>query len=161
MPEMLSSTLPVSPELPGAFGRGFTPAGVRDGRRWPLAARIGFRFAFLFLLLPVILVFAPFGWIPWLGSWLAMGTDAVSTPAAVWVGQHVFHLAGMAAQPHATDSRDTALGWITVGLALLLSVLGAAVWSVLDRRRPNYQTAAAWLRFVLRLSLVFLMLRCR
>lgn len=119
--------------------------------QWPNIGRFGFRFAFVFLLLALVATFAPFVWIPFLGLKLTGWTDAVSSGAAQWAGQHVFHLTGIAAMPHPTDSRDTALGWITIGLVFVFSTGAAIVWSVLDRRRLQYQTAAVWLRFLLRL----------
>ena len=42
---------------------------------------------------------------------------------------------------------------------MAVSFFLAVLWSVIDRKRLEYKTASAWLRFILRLSLVFLMLR--
>ncbi len=126
---------------------------------WSVAARFGFRFVFLFLLLAILITFSPLGIVPLIGGPISNGVDSVAGHSAQWVGQHAFHLSGIAAEDHPTDSRDTALNWITMGLTLCVSLAGAFVWSVVDRRRPHYQTAAAWLRFLLRMSLVFLMLR--
>ncbi len=127
--------------------------------RWPAGWRFGFRAIFLFLLLALLITFSPLRIIPLVGGPISDGVDALATHSAQWVGQHGFHLTGVAAEDHPTDSRDTALNWITLGLTLCVSVVGASIWSVIDTKRPNYQTAAAWLRFLLRMVLVFLMLR--
>lgn len=126
---------------------------------WPAAARFGFRFTFIFLLLAILIIFSPFGIVPLVGRPISSGVDFVAVHSAQWVGLHTFHLRGIAAEDHPTDSRDTALNWITLGLTFCVSLVGALLWSVLDRRRPHYQVAAAWLRFLLRMALVFLMLR--
>ena len=141
-------------------GQSFTQKGQdTDNPQWSSAARFGFRVAFLFLLLSILITFSPLGVIPLVGSPISNGLDAVASHSATWVGHHTFHISGIAAEEHPTDSRDTALNWITLGLTLCFSFFVALVWSVLDRKRPHYQTAAAWLRYLLRMLLVFLMLR--
>ena len=134
-------------------------AGQPDRMRWPVVSRISFRFVFLFLLLAILITFSPMRIIPFIGGPVSNGVDSVAVQSAHWTGQHVFHLGGIAAEDHPTDSRDTALNWITLGLTLCSSVVGTVVWTALDRRRLHYQTAAAWFRFILRMWLVFLMLR--
>lgn len=46
-----------------------------------------------------------------------------------------------------------------MGLVIPASIFVTVVWSLLDRHRENYQAASQWLRYVLRLALIFLMLR--
>ena len=138
---------------------GETNSLVAGRRPWNAVERLSFRFAFVFLLLLVVVIFAPFYLFPVVGGRLQAAVDWCFAGPTVWLGQHVFHLRGVAAHPHATDSRDEALDWIRAGLIVVVSLLTALVWSVLDRRRKEYAAAAAWLRFLLRLSLVFVMLR--
>jgi len=126
---------------------------------WSVPFRFAFCLLFLFLLLSDVVIFSPLSIIPFVGDAISNGISFVAFHAAQWTGVHAFHLSGIAMEAHPTDSRDTALNWITLGLILCASVFGALVWRVLDRRRPHYQTAAAWLRFLLRMLLVFLMLR--
>jgi hypothetical protein len=65
---------------------------------------------------------------------------------------------GVGAHFHITGSGDTAINWIAVGLMLLTTLIVAVLWSTLDRQRREYRTLAAWLRFLLRLTLVFTLL---
>ena len=127
--------------------------------RWSAPGRFAFRFAFLFLLLSLLIIFSPLRILPLVGDPLSNGVDWLASHAAIWVGQHVVHLTGVAATDHPTDSRDTALNWITLVLTAAFSLLAVLVWTALDRHRAHYQAAAAWLRFLLRMFLVFLMLR--
>ena len=127
--------------------------------QWSQAKRFAFRAIFLFLLLALLITFSPLRIVPLIGGPISGEVDSLATHSAQWVGEHGFHLTGIAAEDHPTDSRDTVLNWITLGLTFCFSLVGAIAWSVIDRRRPHYQTAAAWFRFLLRMLLVFLMLR--
>ena len=101
--------------------------------RWSMASRFGFRLVFFFLLLAILITFSPLSIIPLLGKSVSNEVDSVATHGALWVGQHVFHLSGIAAEDHPTDSRDTALNWITLGLTLSFSVRRR---NRLERARP-------------------------
>ncbi len=123
--------------------------------RWSLATRIAFRFAFCYLGGYCLLngnctIFAV---IPKFGeSWQDILSRTLLLPAQ-WAAGRIFHVAPPGDKLHPTGSGDTAIIWIAVLFLLLLSVLAAALWSILDRRRPNYQTLSAWLRFLIRLTL--------
>ncbi len=143
------STQAEAPKAPGSIST----------HRWSFGGLFSFRFTAVFLLLSVLVVFEPFVVLPWLGPKLAGWMFQPSYAAPQWIAQHVLHLTGAAAQPHSTDSRDTAFDWIQMGLITVLSLCAAIVWSALDRNRKHYQTAAAWLRFLLRLFLFIIMLR--
>ena len=136
------------------------PSEWPASQRWSPLKRFLFRLALCYFLLSVLTVSGVLGLIPWgLGYKIESGIDHVWSLPVQWLGQHLFHLSGIAVHPHSTDSRDEALDWITTGLIVTVSLVSAALWSVLDRHRRNYRTAAAWLRFWLRLTLVFLMFR--
>jgi hypothetical protein len=47
-------------------------------------------------------------------------------------------------------SGDTSWAWAQLWLFLAVAILGAAVWSALDRSRPNYRRGAYWLRTMVR-----------
>ncbi len=74
---------------------------------------------------------------------------------AQYLAQHLFHVAPPGDKIHSTGSGDTAIIWIAVGLLLAVSILATAMWSAVDRRRLQYQTLAAWLRFLIRLTVGF------
>src|ERR1700760_1473165 len=126
---------------------------------WTVFRKIAFRFVCLFMYLSIAEIYAPMIVVPFIGERLSSALDYPFSKAAVWIAVHVFHVTGIAAAGHATDSRDTVLGWTTMLVIVLLSLPGTVLWSLLDRRRPNYARAALWMRYLLRLSLVFIMLR--
>ena len=125
--------------------------------RWSLPTKIAFRFSFLYLMLymfcngnvTVFTILQPFPSVEGpIGHWLF-------TPLALltqWWGVKAFHLTGIAATWHHDGSGDTALNWILCLTFAGVAVAGTAAWSVLDRKRPHYQTLYAWLRFLLRLN---------
>jgi hypothetical protein len=125
--------------------------------RWSLPTKIAFRFSFLYLMLymfcngnvTVFNILQPFPSVEGpIGKWLF-------TPLALltqWWAVKALHLTGMAATWHHDGSGDTMLNWLLCVTFAGVAVAGTAVWSVLDRKRPHYQTLYAWLRFFLRLN---------
>lgn len=77
---------------------------------------------------------------------------------AQFLAQHFFHVIPPGDKVHPTGSGDTAINWIAHLILLVSALLTATVWSILDGRRPHYQTLSAWLRFLIRLTLGFGML---
>jgi hypothetical protein len=133
-----------------------TPAASPD---WSMLQRLGFRFLCIFVLLAVGETYDPWIVLPVVGAPLSSVLDTPLTKAAGLLAVHLFHLSGIAATSHPTDSRDTALGWITILLIFVVSMLGTVLWGILDHRRGNDRIAAVWMRYGLRLALVFIMLR--
>ena len=123
---------------------------------WSMPARIGFRFAFCYFMLYIfcngnVTVFVPLDRLPWVGDAISHWLLAPFQPLTLWLGHRVFHLTGVAAIWHGGGSADTAQNWIQVALFFTISVVAAAIWSVLDRRRSSYPVLYAWLRFLIRL----------
>jgi len=128
---------------------------------WPKFGCVLFRFAFTYLLIyafgsgnGTLWDLIPFG----VGGWLSGHVAMLWFKPAELVAKSIFHLTGVAAHFHDTGSGDTAINWIAVGLMLLTALFVAIVWSIFDRNRREYRTLAAWLRFLLRLTLVFTLL---
>lgn len=132
---------------------------------WPLWLRIGFRFSFLYWLLYIVPVagavslfsLLPFGGLGnMLNTWFAWPLGRL----AHVVGVHVFHLAGEAADWHMTGSGDTAMHYTLTFCIAVIAVVGTLVWSAIDERRGRreYQTAYAWLRLALRITLAITLL---
>jgi hypothetical protein len=122
--------------------------------RWHWTTRIGFRFFFAFF---VVFWFpSPLDYIP--------GTDKIFgwynnmwQAAVVWVGKHLLHLS----QPvsvASTGSGDKAFNYIHMLCCLTLAVTAVVVWSVLDRKRLEYQKLYQWLRLYVRVILGITML---
>ncbi|NUS93847.1 MAG: DoxX family protein [Nocardia sp.] len=77
-------------------------------------------------------------------------------PLLKWLGESVF---GIDARFHRdSGSGDQAIIWLMVFGALVVAVVAAVLWSVLDRRRAAYPRAAAWFLTGLRLCLAGQML---
>jgi len=72
-----------------------------------------------------------------------------------WVAVYFFHVSGRPATYFPTGSGDTTLGYISNLLYILISLAAALVWSVLDRRRPDYRKLHGWLRLLVRYTLAF------
>src|SRR5438132_9507301 len=111
---------------------------------WPLWKRIGFRFLFAYLVLysfPFPLDYVPFAGERLLRPWMTMWRT-LSRP--------FFH-----AVPEVTPSGsgDTTWNFVLIACFAAVAAIATLIWSVLDRKRPNYvrlhQYLHAYVRFVL------------
>jgi uncharacterized membrane protein YphA (DoxX/SURF4 family) len=121
--------------------------------QWSLAARIGFRFVFSYF----ILYLGPGA----VGS-LGARDSSVNTPyrelwiaiwhrVVPWVGENILQLKGDFREiPN--GSGDQLYDYLLVLCILVLALVATAIWSWLDRRRPNYERLQAWLIVLMRLS---------
>lgn len=121
--------------------------------RWSLATRVGFRFAFSYFLL----------WIaPGAVGALGLQERAISTPfrdlwvslwhqVVPWVGANVLHLQGSLAEV-GNGSGDELYDYILILCIFVLAAVVTVIWSVLDRKRPEYRQLYAWLRFFMRMT---------
>ncbi len=128
---------------------------------WSAPAKVIFRFSFLYLLLyclPGSGEASIFGSLPWIGNFIQ---QIVQTPW-MWVlhsvAVHVFQLDGPDTLPHVTGSGDTFLNYVQILVNAFIALSGTCLWTVLDRRRKEYQVLYAWLRLIVRFSLAFTML---
>lgn len=99
---------------------------------WGPVQRFGFRFLFTYLVL-YLLPF-PLTLFSKLGE-LRRSFYGVWSPLVLWVGEHLFHVQ-IKVRPN--GSGDTTFNWVLVFCILVLSILSALVWTLLDRRRLNY-----------------------
>jgi hypothetical protein len=120
--------------------------------RWSPATRLAFRFVFAYFAVYIAtsmvsaLIVLPVGETPELMT-MAPGQAVIS-----WVASHVFHLAGPLVVT-GSGSGDKTFDWVHAFCVLTIAVTSTAVWSVLDRRRPNYVTLNTWFRLVARFVL--------
>jgi hypothetical protein len=130
---------------------------------WSPLGRLGFRIAFLYFFCFIFLygngsLFAIF---PVVGNWINSVLTWPMNHLAVWVGHHVFHLTGIAADWHPTGSGDTTLHWILNGLFVVFAVGGGLLWTAIAHasgsRRKEYRRLYVWLRFLLRLTVAMFM----
>jgi uncharacterized membrane protein YphA (DoxX/SURF4 family) len=118
-------------------------------RQWSLSMRIVFRFTFAYFLLYM----CPRA-IGSLSAGLKANTvvDTVWHAVVPWWGQNVLHISGDFSEV-ATGSGDRLYDYVLISIILVLAVIACAVWSWLDRKRPNYEALYQWLRIVVRVSL--------
>ncbi|MBK6489550.1 MAG: hypothetical protein IPF98_22440 [Gemmatimonadetes bacterium] len=113
---------------------------------WPQWQRIAFRFCAIYFTLQI----APWNWVARVPG--LQGITAPYNRLLDWsvhaANARVFHVRETLVLPN--GSGDTSWAWSQLWLFLSIAALGAAVWSVLDRRRPNYARAGYWLRTVVR-----------
>ena len=131
---------------------------------WSAATRIAFRIAFLYFFCFVFLGAngTLLGVFPVVGGWIQDKLNWPLNHLSEFVGQHVFHLTGIAAHWHPSESGDTTMNWIHDGLVLTFALAGGILWTILSRIRNNprtdYRTLHAWLRFFLRLTCAMFMI---
>lgn len=73
------------------------------------------------------------------------------TPLATFLNDCLFYIRPHLIQPG--GSGDTSLVWATVFTYALVSVVGGIIWSVLDRKREEYNEVNYWLCLMLRYGL--------
>lgn len=111
---------------------------------WHLAARVIFRFAFVYAILFI--------------SWTSLDLF-LDSPQYVWlIAPPVITFArlflGLRLEiPPPSGSGDTTFNYITVLFILATAAVVTAAWSILDRRRNNYAALLQWLMLYVRLAL--------
>lgn len=122
-------------------------AEVPTVTEWPVAKRVGFRLAFVYFLLYALPF--PLGVFPGtetLGSYY--GT--IWQKLVPWVAQHLLHVS-YAVSFAPTGSGDTTFSWVQNLIYCVLAIIGCTTWSMLDRKRLNYDRLHNWLRLYVRL----------
>jgi hypothetical protein len=129
-------------------------AGDPNPLPWSLPTRIAFRFAFCYLGGYCIFNGNATAWdaIPYFGNSLSDILSRIFLLPAQSLAQHLFHVPPPGNQLHPTGSGDTAIHWIALLIFFCVSILATAIWTALDRRRTQYRTLAAWLRFLVRFT---------
>jgi|SRR5579863_3503451 len=126
---------------------------------WSAARKIGFRFAFSYFFLYI----SP-GPIGSLSPYKPI--EAVSLNIFVafwhqvvpWVGVNLLHLNAGMLNEVPNGSGDELYDYVLWFCIALGAVIVTAVWSVLDRKRPNYRTLDQWLRLMMRMTVGWSML---
>jgi hypothetical protein len=125
---------------------------------WSPAQRFAFRFLFSYFLLYLV-TNSPLGLpIPFHEALLRKYT-ALWYPVVVWVGRDLLHLhQDFYLLDEGDGISNTAFGTVLFLCYLALAAMAAVVWSVLDRRRPDYRRLYGWFRFLLRFTLAMAMI---
>src|SRR5262249_38207704 len=130
---------------------------------WGLGRRILFRFACAYLVLyalpfPASSVSAvvPLPAVDqFMDDWVLKPYRAGWDAVVLWVGQHVF---GVEITFRPAGSGDTTWNYVQVFCFLVLAAAVALVWSLLDRRRPNYARLHHGLRVYVRFYVAAIMI---
>jgi hypothetical protein len=115
---------------------------------WSPAKRTLFRFAFSYLVLYNFPF--PLHRIPWAGPLITQPYKDLWNWLVPWAGKH---LLGVNITIRQGGSGDTTYNYVQVLCFLILAAVTTAVWTVLDRKRPEYTRLDAGLRVYIRFAL--------
>jgi hypothetical protein len=113
---------------------------------WPVWQRVLFRFFAVYFLLQI----APWDWfraIPGVPFVLRL-YDTVNDWAVRASNAHLIHVRDTLVPMN--GSGDTSYAWAQLWMYVVLAAVACVVWSILDRKRQNYERPAYWLRLVVR-----------
>jgi hypothetical protein len=121
---------------------------------WNIYKKIALRFAFIFFILFIVLldwsVNPVFEYFYYEGN-LAGFLDGVIS----WVGNNLFHISYLMISPYDGQHNDRTYIYLLYFTMAAIAVIGTIAWSVLDRKRINYETLYYWLTVIIRYYLAF------
>ena len=139
-------------------------SSVVGGGRWSGLRLAAFRFVFAFVGLYTVDVIAGFVQRQarlMNGDYPTPFPEPFTAPlwhaVVPWVGIHVLHLAHPVATSYEVGG-DSVYEYILRGTELVIALVAAVVWTLLDRRRKDYRELDAWLRIFVRAGLAVEML---
>jgi len=119
---------------------------LTSNSHWDLAKKIAFRFFFIFFILFIII--ENNGTYPFLSVIMTYPTELLHK-IIPWVGKHILHLS-YNITVFTNGSGDTTYDYVVVFVIASISVVGTVAWSLLDRKRTNYETLYYWLTVAVR-----------
>jgi uncharacterized membrane protein YphA (DoxX/SURF4 family) len=120
---------------------------------WSFATRISFRFCFVYFglyclttqilsnLIPIPKVDVPDSATLW-----------PLRPIILWAAAHILRVTRPVVYAD-TGSGDKTFDWVLVFCLLVSAIVATGIWSVLDRKRENYEPLHKWLRLFIRIGL--------
>ena len=124
-------------------------SSVPPERSWSLAQRVGFRFVFIYVLLYTFP--GPIDELPGT-DWIGNATGWLTRATVPWFGSHVLGMAKpISLQP--SGSGDRMFNWVLVAMQLAVAIVGAIIWSLVDRRRKSHPKLFAAFHLYLRFTL--------
>ncbi|WP_067698889.1 DoxX family protein [Nocardia jejuensis] len=129
--------------------------------RWKPGTRLLFRFSFLYFGLFCVVYPQPlYAFLGPLAQWLpddwVLKSSTLPRPLVEWVGRVVFGNDSLL--DFTSGSGDQPYLWVLVFCILVVAVTGTLLWTLLDRRRPDYRRLAGWFLLFIRLCLAGQML---
>lgn len=122
---------------------------------WSLPKLIGFRFLCVYALLYTFPF--PLNYVPGLETWVYQLRGWVYNALVPVVGKNILGI-DYEFTVRASGSGDMTHNFVWVFIMLVAAALGAALWSILDRKRGQYQTLAQWLMIGMRYYLAAMFL---
>jgi hypothetical protein len=117
---------------------------------WSPFRRVVFRFAFSYLTLYLFVYYLQIlEVIPSVGT-VAGWYDSFWNALVPWVGKHLLHVD---ARSRVTGSGDSMFSWVQVLCMLAISLVAALVWTLLDRKRTQYDRLYAALKVYVEVGL--------
>ena len=126
----------------------------QDDPKWNLGTLIAFRFVFTYLVLYNLPLPTR---LPSVEDYLEGSFQNVWWKIVPWVASHILHLP-RAITIFPGGSGDTTFNYVQVLCFLALAAASTILWSLLDRKRNNYERLYQWLRLSVRLVLGMWML---
>lgn len=129
-------------------------SSVETVPQWALGTKIVFRFIFSYFLLYIY---------PRAVGSLGAGVEYKSPlkdmwyAVVPWVGTHVLHISGDYRQV-ANGSGDQLYDYVLLFCITVVALAVTLIWSVLDRKRPNYETLYQWFRVFMRMVVAVAMI---
>src|SRR4029077_6276056 len=128
-------------------------AAASTSPSWSPVKRVLFRFAFSYLVLYALPF--PLHRIPWAGPIITQPYKDLWNWLVPWAGKH---LLGINIKIRTVGSGDTTYNYVQLLCFLIIAAVTTAVWTVLDRKRPECMPQAAGLRVYIRFALAAAML---
>ncbi len=122
--------------------------------KWNLGQKVAIRFFFLFFVLYIF--FNPNGVFPGIDALFGIYIEPFHK-LIPWIGKHILHLS-YDITVFTNGSGDTTYDYVVIFFIFILALVGAAIWSVLDRRRASYNQLYYWLTVMIRYYAAFTML---
>jgi hypothetical protein len=120
--------------------------------RWSLASRIVFRFCFVYFGLYCLFNQIITALIPVTADIPDPSTLWPMCPIVLWTAAHIFRVTKPLVYT-GSGSGDKTFDWVLSFCLLVIAVVAAAIWSVVDSKRKNYIAVAKWFRMFIRIAL--------
>lgn len=115
--------------------------------QWTFTRKLAFRFLAIYCGMYLPYTWLRFGTVPVLNQITRFIWPLWKT-FVIFFNDHLFHVREILVDPN--GSTDTSFSWASQFTMILIAVVGAGVWSAIDRKRPNYIVAEYWLRVSVR-----------
>jgi len=113
--------------------------------QWPAYKKIAFRFLSIYLFLFIMS-----------NQFILSGLFNLLWQELVpWFGETILQLPEMDMKQ--TGSGDKMYNWVSILVYAVIALIGTIVWSILDKKRPNYQVLLNWLLVLVRYYLIWQM----